>query len=153
MDLDSALNSVVESLKVLTGHESTASGAVRSMLRLLYERILGDAEAARAVLDFMQGAMQGTGRLGAGAGASGSARPKLAPPGASTGADGRPFDVRLFSWQLSYFSGKVRAYLRFKARGADRLAFDDVNASPALVRQLLLVAALRCDRSSWTSTT
>ena len=51
MDLDSALNSVVESLKVLTGHESTASGAVRSMLRLLYERIMGDARAARAVLD------------------------------------------------------------------------------------------------------
>ena len=32
----------------------------------------------------------------------------------------------------------MRAYLRFKSRGADGLVFDDVNASPALIQQLLL---------------
>ena len=30
---------------------------------------------------------------------------------------------RLFSWELSYFSGKVRAYLRYKERMGEYLAF------------------------------
>ena len=112
------------------------------MLRILYQRTLGDSEAASDVLAFLAGASAGTHKAAADGGDGGAGTnppPKLAPPSSAIcAATGRPFDVRLFSWQLSYFSGKVRAYLRFKSRGADRLVFDDINASPALVSQLLL---------------
>lgn len=129
------LNAVVEALKLVGGADGSASGAGRSMLRMLYERTLGDSEAAQDVLAFVSGATQGTLKSATGAGAT----PKLSPPpNATCASTGRPLDVRFFSWQLSYFSGKVRAYLRFKARGADRLVFDEVNASPALVAQLLV---------------
>jgi glutathione S-transferase len=46
---------------------------------------------------------------------------------------------RLFSWEHSYFSGKVRAYLRWKAH-AGALAYEDVLATPELLRGLLLPA-------------
>jgi len=46
---------------------------------------------------------------------------------------------RLFSWEHSYFSGKVRAYLRYKAHGG-ALAFEDVLATPELIRGLLVPA-------------
>lgn len=46
---------------------------------------------------------------------------------------------RLFSWEHSYFSGKVRAYLRFKqAQGALGPGFEDVLATPELVQGLLM---------------
>jgi len=46
---------------------------------------------------------------------------------------------RLFSWEHSYFSGKVRAYLRFKERNAALGAgFEDVLASAELIQGLLL---------------
>ncbi len=46
---------------------------------------------------------------------------------------------RLFSWEHSYFSGKVRAYLRFKQRhGALGPGFEDVLATPELIQGLLL---------------
>jgi glutathione S-transferase len=46
---------------------------------------------------------------------------------------------RLFSWEHSYFSGKVRAYLRYKAHfGA--LAYEDVLATPELLQGLLVPA-------------
>ncbi|MEM9176576.1 MAG: glutathione S-transferase family protein, partial [Myxococcota bacterium] len=45
---------------------------------------------------------------------------------------------RLFSWEHSYFSGKVRAYLRFKDRmGALGPGFEDVLATPELIAGLL----------------
>jgi glutathione S-transferase len=45
---------------------------------------------------------------------------------------------RLFSWEHSYFSGKVRAYLRFKARqGALGEGFEDILATPELIAGLL----------------
>ena len=45
---------------------------------------------------------------------------------------------RLFSWEHSYFSGKVRAYLRFKARqGALGDGFEDILATPELIAGLL----------------
>ncbi|HEB88645.1 MAG TPA: hypothetical protein ENI85_03660 [Deltaproteobacteria bacterium] len=45
---------------------------------------------------------------------------------------------RLFSWELSYFSGKVRAYLRYKERMGDLgEGFEDVLATPELVTGLL----------------
>ncbi|MEZ4219091.1 MAG: glutathione S-transferase family protein [Myxococcota bacterium] len=41
---------------------------------------------------------------------------------------------RLYSWEHSYFSGKVRAYLRFKRRaGALEPGFEDVLATPELL--------------------
>ena len=46
---------------------------------------------------------------------------------------------RLFSWEHSYFSGKARAYLRYKAE-AGALAFEDVLATPELLQGLLLPA-------------
>jgi glutathione S-transferase len=46
---------------------------------------------------------------------------------------------RLFSWEHSYFSGKVRAYLRFKQRqGALGPGYEDVLATPELIQGLLL---------------
>ena len=46
---------------------------------------------------------------------------------------------RLFSWEHSYFSGKTRALLRFKAHGG-ALAFEDVLATPELISGLLIPA-------------
>lgn len=49
-----------------------------------------------------------------------------------------PATYRLFSWEHSYFSGKVRGYLRFKQRmGALGPGFEDVLATPALLAGLL----------------
>jgi glutathione S-transferase len=50
-----------------------------------------------------------------------------------------PARYRLFSWEHSYFSGKVRAYLRYKAH-AGALAYEDVLGTPELLRGLLLPA-------------
>ena len=48
---------------------------------------------------------------------------------------------RLFSWEHSYFSGKVRAYLRFKERMGDLGAgFEDILATPELLIGLLTPA-------------
>ncbi len=45
---------------------------------------------------------------------------------------------RLFSWEHSYFSGKIRAYLRFKKRhGALGPGYEDILATPELVGGLL----------------
>lgn len=45
---------------------------------------------------------------------------------------------RLFSWELSYFSGKVRAYLRYKDRMGDLGdGFEDILATPELLAGLL----------------
>jgi len=45
---------------------------------------------------------------------------------------------RLFSWEHSYFSGKARAYLRFKERmAALGPGFEDVLATPELIAGLL----------------
>ena len=47
---------------------------------------------------------------------------------------------RLFSWELSYFSGKARAYLRYKQRmGGLEPGFEDILATPDLVQGLLTV--------------
>lgn len=46
---------------------------------------------------------------------------------------------RLFSWEHSYFSGKVRAFLRYKASyGA--LEYEDILATPELIAGLLIPA-------------
>ena len=46
---------------------------------------------------------------------------------------------RLFSWEHSYFSGKVRAYLRYKDRNAALgHGFEDILATPELILGLLL---------------
>lgn len=46
---------------------------------------------------------------------------------------------RLFSWEHSYFSGKVRAYLRYKRRmGGLAPGFEDVLATPELLQGLLM---------------
>jgi len=48
---------------------------------------------------------------------------------------------RLFTWELSYFSGKVRAYLRYKDRMGDLSeGFEDVLATPELIFGLLTPA-------------
>jgi glutathione S-transferase len=45
---------------------------------------------------------------------------------------------RLFSWEHSYFSGKVRAYLRYKDRmGALGSGYEDILATPELLQGLL----------------
>ena len=50
-----------------------------------------------------------------------------------------PAAYRLFSWEHSYFSGKARAFLRYKAE-AGALAFEDVLATPELMQGLLFPA-------------
>ena len=46
---------------------------------------------------------------------------------------------RLFSWEHSYFSGKARAYLRWKQHhGALGPGFEDVLATPDLMMGLLV---------------
>ena len=45
---------------------------------------------------------------------------------------------RLFSWEHSYFSGKARAYLRYKQRmGGLAEGFEDILATPELMLGLL----------------
>lgn len=45
---------------------------------------------------------------------------------------------KLFSWEHSYFSGKVRAYLRFKHRQGDLgPGYEDILATPELIAGLL----------------
>ena len=45
---------------------------------------------------------------------------------------------RLFSWEHSYFSGKARAYLRYKQRmGGLGPGFEDILATPELILGLL----------------
>jgi len=64
---------------------------------------------------------------------------------------------RLFSWELSYFSGKVRAYLRYKQRMGDLgEGFEDILATPELVQGLLTPATgsgavpqMQADDGSW----
>jgi glutathione S-transferase len=50
-----------------------------------------------------------------------------------------PAAYRLFSWEHSYFSGKVRAFLRYKAHGG-ALVYEDILATPELIQGLLLPA-------------
>jgi glutathione S-transferase len=50
-----------------------------------------------------------------------------------------PPAYRLFSWEHSYFSGKVRAFLRYKAN-AGALAYEDILATPDLIQGLLVPA-------------
>ncbi len=46
---------------------------------------------------------------------------------------------RLFSWEHSYFSGKARAYLRFKERaGSLAPGWEDILATPELIMGLLV---------------
>uniref|UniRef100_A0A7S1AHU4 GST N-terminal domain-containing protein n=1 Tax=Noctiluca scintillans TaxID=2966 RepID=A0A7S1AHU4_NOCSC len=59
----------------------------------------------------------------------GSAKAELSRPPAGT--------LRLFAWELSYFSGKVRAYLRYKKRFSN-LTFDEVVATPSIVKDVLV---------------
>ena len=48
---------------------------------------------------------------------------------------------RLFSWEHSYFSGKVRAYLRYKDRLGDLgSGYEDILATPELIQGLLVPA-------------
>ncbi len=44
---------------------------------------------------------------------------------------------RLFSWEYSYFSGKARAYLRYKERMGDLGRWEDILATPELLEGLL----------------
>lgn len=46
---------------------------------------------------------------------------------------------RLYGWELSYFTGKVRGYLRYKARHS-RLQFEEIVADPAVVKDVLVPA-------------
>lgn len=47
--------------------------------------------------------------------------------------------VKLFGWELSYFSGKVRGYLRHKCRLSDgRLHYEEVVACPRICAQVLM---------------
>ena len=51
----------------------------------------------------------------------------------------REGEVRLFSWQLSYFSGKIRGYLQHKARTCG-LVVDEVTATPEVIAAVLMRA-------------
>ena len=50
---------------------------------------------------------------------------------------------RLFSWEHSYFSGKVRAYLRYKQRmGGLKPGFEDILATNELGERTLASPAV-----------
>ena len=52
-----------------------------------------------------------------------------------------PALYRLFSWEHSYFSGKVRAYLRYKQHfGGLGPGFEDILATQAIIQQVLVPA-------------
>ena len=56
----------------------------------------------------------------------------------STRTTDPPARYRLFSWEHSYFSGKVRGYLRYKqAMGALGPGYEDILATPELLQGLL----------------
>lgn len=96
-------------------------------------------------------------------------RPELPDRGVGAAADylHKPTPVpstpmssyRLFSWEHSYFSGKVRAYLRHKQRmGALPEGFEDVLATQELLAGLLLpksgsqaVPQLEAPDGTWTA--
>ena len=56
----------------------------------------------------------------------------------STSATNSSARYRLFSWEHSYFSGKIRGYLRYKqAMGALGPGYEDILATPELLQGLL----------------
>ncbi len=57
----------------------------------------------------------------------------------STFGPGETPHYRLYSWEHSYFSGKARAYLRYKQRlGGLGPGFEDVLADASMIRELLI---------------
>ena len=52
-----------------------------------------------------------------------------------------PGSMRLYSWELSYFSGKIRGYLRFKARHENGPRWSDVVATPDIIATQLFPAS------------
>lgn len=46
----------------------------------------------------------------------------------------------LYQWPLSYFSGKIRAFLRFQRNASSCFEFEEVVATPQIMRQVLLNA-------------
>eukprot|EP01084_Bolivina_argentea_P002013 3715_1 len=98
--------------------------------KLIYNRILGDKENAKAVISFAESATK-TSSVSQSTIDKSANRPKLKPPTDDN------YDIRLFSWKLSYFSGKIRSYLRYKSR-CDGLRFEDINASPSIISNLLI---------------
>ena len=94
----------------------------RLLWQIAQSKMRGDGDAA-LVLKWLQSVN--------GHSSSGSSRTLLAPP-----ADGC---VRLFGWELSYFSGKIRGFLRYKAKVAG-LRFDEVVATPGVISDVLFEA-------------
>eukprot|EP00940_MAST-03C_sp_MAST-3C-sp2_P000492 g492.t1 len=70
-----------------------------------------------------------------GQGGSRSPRPKTDTGNTSNGSK-----LVLYAWPLSYFSGKVRAFLRYQRKTAAGVDFAEVIASPEIIRNVLLPA-------------
>ncbi|CAK0882182.1 unnamed protein product [Prorocentrum cordatum] len=93
----------------------------------------GDADAVLAwVTSETGGLLAPTGKSGARSSANGSEAVRRAREPSAPGT------LRLFGWELSYFSGKVRGYLRYKERVTPGFSFDEVVASPEVIAEVLV---------------
>eukprot|EP00931_Biecheleriopsis_adriatica_P094403 TRINITY_DN68058_c0_g1_i1.p1 TRINITY_DN68058_c0_g1~~TRINITY_DN68058_c0_g1_i1.p1 ORF type:complete len:560 (-),score=106.41 TRINITY_DN68058_c0_g1_i1:49-1686(-) len=93
----------------------------RLLLAVLRSKLCGDGNAA-LVLGWIFSVSSGKGT------------PRAAPTLPQL-AEGH---VRLFSWKLSYFSGKIRGYLRYKARQNKGMSLEEFTASPDVVAGILV---------------
>lgn len=106
-------------------------------LNILRSRLNGDGDA-QVVLEWILSENGGvlapiehsTKQQASSADLSETAQQAGTPPPAGT--------IRLYGWALSYFSGKVRGYLRYKARVTPGFSFDEVVATPEIIKKVLV---------------
>ena len=118
----------LEKIKGTTTQLINISGGA---VKILYNQVLGDVAASSNVLEFVKSMTAASKPSNKSTIDTSSTRPRLTLPSQDN------LDIRLFSWKLSYFSGKIRAYLKYKS-SVDGLRFQDVNASPSIIKSLLV---------------
>lgn len=130
-DDDDLVDDVVDPLYKIKAYAQQISKVSGGVIKIAYEKILGDTNAANSVIELVQAFSSVTKPELSTINKDPTQRPPLTLPTNDN------LDIRLFSWQLSYFSGKIRAFLRYKSR-VDGLKFDDINASPSIIQHLLV---------------
>ena len=81
--------------------QALRAGALGGVSQLVYNKLFDDTAAAEAVIAWLHGVNKSERSQGTDIDVS-PTRPQLRLPE----EDG--YDIRLFSWKLSYFSGKIR---------------------------------------------
>jgi glutathione S-transferase len=105
-----------------------AARAAAGIAKLGLKATLSSDPGAKAIVTYLQAVR------GASSGADDDVQPLASTPEQTAGVD-----VLLFAWELSYFSGKVRGYLRYKQRAAG-LRYEEVLATPEIIAEVLAPA-------------